>query len=62
MGMETWLFNGSKFVGNFRNGKKYGHGRFQWEDGSFYEGSFKEGLYEGKGTYYYADLQKTYDG
>ena len=42
--------------------KKSGHGRYEWEDGSYYEGNFKDGIFDGSGVYYFADLKKTYIG
>lgn len=27
-----------QYIGEFRNGKKEGFGKFKWNDGSFYEG------------------------
>ena len=43
-------------------GKKCGQGRYEWNDGSYYEGTFKDGVFNGKGIYYFADLAKTYNG
>lgn len=60
--METWKSNNSKYVGHFEKSKKNGHGRYEWADGSFYEGNFKDGVFDGEGTYYFADLKKTYTG
>lgn len=43
-------------------GKKHGKGKFVWSDGSFYEGDFVDGVFEGVGTYYFKDQLKTYTG
>lgn len=37
--METWP-DGSKYVGEYKIGKKNGKGMFNWADGSTYEGQF----------------------
>jgi hypothetical protein len=45
-GIETWGEPGSAcatYIGNFFKGKKQGKGRFNWEDGSYYEGDFIDG-------------------
>ena len=46
------------------DGKKNGHGRFMWgaTDGSYYEGDFVDGLFHGRGTYYFKESEKTYTG
>lgn len=33
-----------------------------WADGSYYEGDFVDGLFHGKGTYYFKESEKTYTG
>ena len=33
-----------------------------WQDGSYYEGDFMHGLFNGFGVYYFKDSQKTYTG
>ena len=33
-----------------------------WSDGSYYEGDFVDGLFEGIGTYYFKESEKTYQG
>lgn len=61
-GIETWADNGSKFTGAFVDSKKHGKGRFDWADGSYYEGDFEDGVFHGEGEYYFPDQQKTYYG
>lgn len=46
----------------FEESKKNGHGHYQWADGSYYEGNFVDGVFEGQGTYFFADMNKTYTG
>ena len=36
-------------------GKKDGHGKYKWADGSEYEGLWKDNLIEGKGKYTWVD-------
>ena len=43
------------------DGKKTGHGRFEFE-GGYYEGDFKDGKFDGKGVYYFSDSGKIYEG
>ncbi len=33
-----------------------------WSDGSYYEGDFVDGLFEGYGTYFFKESDKTYNG
>ena len=49
LGVESWLTNNSRFVGNFREGKKNGHGHYYWDDGSYYVGNFLDGQFDGSG-------------
>ena len=49
-GTQT-LPDGSKYVGNWKNGKKHGQGTLTYPDGSMYVGELKEDKKNGKGTY-----------
>ena len=42
---------GSKYVGEFMNGKKNGQGTFTWADGSKYVGGWMDGKMHGQGTF-----------
>ena len=42
-GEEIWDNGSAKYLGNFYKGKKSGRGRFEWEDGSYYDGDFVDG-------------------
>ena len=55
------IFNdGSKFEGVFERGfKKYG--KFQWADGSFYDGEIKKNTFDGKGIFHWKE-GKDYKG
>jgi hypothetical protein len=53
-GQGTYVFDdGSKFVGNFLNGKLHGQGTYTTTKGERYVGEFRNGMYNGYGTYYY---------
>lgn len=44
-GEESWNKGTTKYIGQFYKGKKNGKGRFEWEDTSFYEGDFVDGMF-----------------
>lgn len=39
-----------------------GRGRYEWSDGSYYEGDFENSMFSGFGVYYFAESEKTYEG
>ena len=41
--------NGSRYEGDFRNGKKEGKGKYIYNNGDRYEGDWKNDIKEGKG-------------
>lgn len=41
-GVETWNYNTIRYEGEFREGKKTGTGRFEF-DNNYYEGDFVDG-------------------
>ena len=43
--------NGKRYEGEFRDGKRHGHGTSTTADGSRYEGEFRDGKLHGHGTY-----------
>lgn len=61
-GVEVWNNNEFKYTGTFENGQKSGEGRFEQLDGSYYQGQFKDGGFEGHGVYYFADDGSIYEG
>ena len=57
---------GSKYVGDWINGKQEGQGRMEYvisgqENPSVYIGEWKDGKRDGKGVYYYSN-GNVYDG
>ena len=56
-GTITWA-SGSKYVGEFRNGKKNGQGTYTWANGYKYVGEYKNGKRNGQGTYTWASGAK----
>ncbi|SVB23450.1 uncharacterized protein METZ01_LOCUS176304 [marine metagenome] len=53
--------DGSKYVGNWKNGKEHGHGTSTYPDGRKYVGEYKDGDPNGQGTFTYPDGEK-YEG
>ena len=39
-----------KYEGDYAYGKKEGQGRYEWQDGSYYEGDFIDSKFHGQGT------------
>lgn len=57
---EEIFEDGSRFKGRYEKGKKV-LGKFEWEDGSYYEGEMKNDNFHGKGVYYWKE-GRTYSG
>jgi len=47
--------NGTKYIGEVKDGARTGKGVSYYKGGYRYEGYFQEGLFSGKGIYYYSD-------
>ena len=47
--------DGSKYVGEVKNGIPHGRGTYTWADGNKYVGEWKDSKQHGQGTYTYAD-------
>jgi hypothetical protein len=47
--------DGGRYYGAVVHGKFQGHGRIEWDNGTTYEGGFKDGQFDGRGTYSAAD-------
>ena len=53
-GTETFT-NGSKYVGEYKDGKYHGNGTFTFVGGSSYVGEFKDNKKHGNGTFAYSN-------
>ncbi|XP_064153833.1 MORN repeat-containing protein 1-like [Anguilla rostrata] len=51
-----------RYEGEWKMGKKHGHGKLFMKDGSFYEGEFANGEIEGNGLRYWAHSGNSYSG
>ncbi|ETE61303.1 hypothetical protein L345_12948, partial [Ophiophagus hannah] len=51
-----------KYEGQWKGGKKHGHGKLLLKDGSYYEGEFVDGEIVGHGLRYWASTGNTYSG
>ena len=60
MGTMTY-FDGSVYVGEWKDGMKAGRGSIQFSSGGKYEGEWKNDRQDGKGTFYYA-VGRVYEG
>ena len=49
-GTATWA-DGSKYVGEHKDGKGHGQGTYTWADGSKYVGEYKDNKRHGQGTF-----------
>ena len=49
-GRGTFTANGEKYVGEWKGGKRHGHGILNFPDGGKYIGEWKDGLPNGQGT------------
>jgi len=47
--------NGDKYVGDFEENKKHGHGTYDWANGDKYVGEFKKDMQNGLGVYTQSD-------
>ena len=61
-GQGTFFYSdGSKYVGEWKNGKKHGKGTLTHLDGEKYVGGWKDDKYYGKGILFFPDGEK-YEG
>ena len=49
------MSDGSKYVGQYKDGLLDGQGTMVWSDGSKYVGQWKDSIPNGEGTYTFAD-------
>lgn len=52
--MMYFADTGSTYVGDFKEDKRTGKGKYSFSSGEFYEGEFVNGLFDGLGTYHFA--------
>ena len=45
------LWNGDKYIGELVKNVKSGQGKYVWENGSYYDGQWKNDTMNGKGTF-----------
>ncbi|HFC46357.1 MAG TPA: hypothetical protein ENJ63_00570, partial [Dissulfuribacter thermophilus] len=50
-GYGEYVYQNSKYMGEFHNGRRHGKGKRIYNDGSWYEGEWKRGRMDGKGVY-----------
>ena len=50
-GVYTWLQDGRKYEGHYKNDKKHGQGIYTWADGRKYDGQWQNGKQHGHGKY-----------
>jgi len=46
-----WNTGDMEYLGEYKDGKKHGKGRYTWSDGGIYVGNWKDGKEHGQGTY-----------
>ena len=51
-----------KYVGEYKDGKRHGHGTYTYPDGAQYVGEYKDNSENGQGTYTYPDGEKYVGG
>ncbi|CAI5782802.1 Hypothetical predicted protein [Podarcis lilfordi] len=51
-----------QYEGEWKQGRKHGHGKLLFKDGSYYEGEFVDGEIKGNGLRYWASTGNTYSG
>jgi len=61
-GKETLEGGNVKYEGGFVQSKKEGKGRFDWKDGSYYEGEVQDNQFCGSGIYHMSESNRTYEG
>ena len=52
----------SRYTGAFEKGKKSGEGRMQYRNGDVYIGEWKNGLFDGQGTYRFSQGGELFEG
>jgi hypothetical protein len=52
---EVVKYDNGEYIGEFKNGKRHGCGRYEWKNGNYYDGSWKYGNREGYGRFDWSD-------
>ncbi|XP_063719757.1 MORN repeat-containing protein 1-like isoform X2 [Symsagittifera roscoffensis] len=61
-GVYVYPNNFFRYEGEWKDGKKHGHGKLIMRDGSYYEGNFLNGEIVGRGTRFFASDGRRYTG
>ncbi|KAM6216876.1 MORN repeat-containing protein 1 [Rhynchocyon petersi] len=63
-GHGVYVYSNSffRYEGDWKGGRKHGHGRLLFKDGSYYEGEFLDGEITGEGCRHWASSGNTYTG
>ncbi|XP_041425283.1 MORN repeat-containing protein 1 isoform X2 [Xenopus laevis] len=61
-GLYVYANSFFRYEGQWKSGKKHGHGKLLFKDGSFYEGEFVDGEITGNGLRYWASSGNKYSG
>ena len=59
-GIYYWKKSGNHYDGTYVNDKKQGHGIFYYQNGDRYEGEWKSGVFEGRGSYIHTEKKQKY--
>ena len=54
--------SGEKYVGEFKDNKMHGEGKYYYPSGAMYEGQFRYDKFNGIGIFHYPDGKSTYTG
>ncbi|XP_075460973.1 MORN repeat-containing protein 1 isoform X3 [Ascaphus truei] len=61
-GLYVYANSFFRYEGEWKSGKKHGHGKLLFKDGSYYEGEFVNGEINGNGLRYWASSGNIYSG
>ena len=59
---EDVIQYGHNYIGDFKDGKRHGTGKYIYPNGDTYEGEWKNNIREGEGTFTHEDDSHTYVG
>ena len=55
---KKWFTSGARYVGEYRDGMRSGHGSFIFPSGNIYVGQYHHGLKNGHGAYFHKESKK----